>query len=63
MSDERLKHTVVYKSGVTVDFLAANLTVKKVGSTVKSVEWSGDIHPRPLHFGVDDVAAVWVHDS
>jgi hypothetical protein len=60
--DERIKHTVVYRSGVTIDLVATKVVLTKRGATITKVEWSNDIYPRPLHIGVDEIAAVWTYE-
>ncbi len=45
-------HTILYKSG-------AKIVVTKRGGTITEIEWSGEKN-KPLHFGVDDIAAVFV---
>jgi hypothetical protein len=60
---ERVKHIVLYRSGQTLEFYASNVVVSKRGSAITAVEWPGDIHPRPLHLGIDDIVAIWVDEG
>ena len=53
--------TIIYKSGAKVHFKCKNFTCRKQGSTLLEANWDGirKNDPRPLLFGVEEVAAVW----
>ena len=56
----RHRITVIYKSGATIDLTCEDFSVRQAGGTITQLAWD-DPEPRPLHIGVDDVAAVWDH--
>jgi hypothetical protein len=59
MSARPVKVRVIYKSGATFDFDCADLITKKNAfGALASVEWE-DAWPKPIAFGLDDVAAIW----
>jgi hypothetical protein len=58
---ERGPVTIVYKSGAKVVVTCKNFTVRKRGGEIVEVQWEKP-DPRPLHIGVDEIAAVWDGD-
>ena len=56
----RVKATIVYKNGAVVKLRCKSLSVStsKLDGSVTRLEWE-DAKPRPLHAGIDDIAAVW----
>lgn len=52
------KVLVIYKSGAQLTIQCEEFSVKNRGGTLTEVEWKGAV-PRPLHFGIDDVAAIF----
>ena len=52
------KLTILYKSGAKVHVRADNFEVKKQGGTLTETNWV-NLKPRPLYFGVDEVAAIY----
>jgi hypothetical protein len=57
---ERARVTIIYKSGATIDMTCDNVIVRKRASEIVEIEWVA-ARPRPLHIGLDDIAAVWEH--
>lgn len=49
---------IIYKSGAVMDLRAEQFKVKYNGSQLVTMAWS-HAEPRPLHAGIDEVAAVW----
>lgn len=50
--------TVIYKSGAKVQIKCKSFGVKKNGSSLREVEWESP-KPRPMLFGIDEVAAIY----
>lgn len=55
----RHQATVVYRNGVVLKFWCSELTVRRTMGSISGLEWDR-AKPRPLHIGVDEIAAVWV---
>ena len=55
---KRSKVRVVYKSGYVQDFTCKNFKLTHSGGDLHSVTWE-DAKPRPMHIGIDDIAAIW----
>jgi len=55
---QRSRVRVIYKSGAIVDLTCKDFTARTRGGTLVEVEWD-DPEPRPMYFGVDNVAAIW----
>lgn len=52
------KVLIIYKSGAQVELECKDFTVTKRGSELTGAEWSA-ASPRPLHLGLDDIAAIY----
>lgn len=52
-----VKLTILYKSGTSVYFKADNLVVTKSGGVIEKITWD-KLEPRPLHLGIDEIAAI-----
>jgi hypothetical protein len=50
--------TIVYKSGAKVQVRAKSMTVKRYTTGRIEIEW-GEMHPRPMLLGVDEIAAIF----
>lgn len=54
------KVRIIYKSGAVQDIRCKNFTVTTSGlGAISAVKWDTP-KPRPLHIGVDQIAAVYV---
>lgn len=49
---------VIYKSGAVQEFDCTSFTVRKALGGTREVIWENAI-PKPLEFGLDEVAAMW----
>jgi hypothetical protein len=58
MSDKPSPVTIIYKSGAKVTFDCTNFIARKRNGELVEVEWKNP-SVRPLHIGVDDIAAIW----
>jgi hypothetical protein len=52
---------IVYTSGAVVDLKCESFKVERRGGEVDTITWSNDVQPRPLHAGVDHIAAVFTY--
>ena len=50
--------TVIYKSGVKIQIECQSFEVEKRGGELWRVIWDSP-EPKPLFFGIDDVAAIY----
>ena len=50
--------TVIYKSGVKIQIECQSFEVRKIGGELQRVIWDSP-KPKPLFFGIDDVAAIY----
>lgn len=60
MGERNVHVVVVYKGGAVVEFDCEHFTARHTfDNELVGAEWT-NARPRPFHFGVDDVAAIYV---